>query len=262
MLGKLLKYDLKWCFKPLLIFYILAIFVTILIRIVESFEQTLILLIIDKILCGIGISMLINILINCFFRNWARFIRNIYKDESYLTHTLPVSKDKIYLSKVLTIIITLATSFIVILASLAIGALNESTWEALKAYLEETANFFNVSVSTIIITMLMAFFLEMLYMIMSGILGIIIGHKSNNLKVIKSIVAGFVIYMALSSISLLVLYVAGFLNPDVMSAFNTMEIRIDGVKSIMAIGIILYVIYNVAIYFTGYKLLKKGVNVD
>ncbi len=26
MLGKLLKYDLKWCFKPLLVFYMLAIF--------------------------------------------------------------------------------------------------------------------------------------------------------------------------------------------------------------------------------------------
>ena len=25
MLGKLLKYDLKWCFKPLLVFYMLAI---------------------------------------------------------------------------------------------------------------------------------------------------------------------------------------------------------------------------------------------
>ena len=262
MLGKLLKYDLKWCFKPLIVFYILAIFIAIIIRIVESFEQTLILLIIDKICCGIGISMMINILINCFFRNWARFIRNIYKDESYLTHTLPVGKDKIYLSKVLTIIITLATSFVIILATLAIAALNEQTWDALKIYLEETANFFNVSVFTIVITMVMAFFLEMLYMIMSGILGIIIGHKSNNLKIIKSIAIGFIVYMVLSGISLLILYVAGFLNPDVMSAFNTMEIRIDGVKSIMAIGIVLYVIYNVAIYFTGYKLLKKGVNVD
>ena len=85
MLKKLLKYDLKWCFKPLIVFYILSIFFAIMVRIVESFEQSLIILIIDKICCGVLIAMIINILINCFMRNWARFVKNIYKDESYLT---------------------------------------------------------------------------------------------------------------------------------------------------------------------------------
>ena len=47
MLKKLLKYDLEWCYKPLLVFYILAIFFSIIVRIVESFEQSLIVLIID-----------------------------------------------------------------------------------------------------------------------------------------------------------------------------------------------------------------------
>ena len=101
MLGKLLKYDLKWCFKPLLVFYMLAIFFSIIVRIVESFKQSLIILIIDKVCCGIVIAMLVNILINCFMRNWARFVKNIYKDEAYLTHTLPISKSEIYLSNCL-----------------------------------------------------------------------------------------------------------------------------------------------------------------
>ena len=86
MLKKLLKYDLKWCYKPLLVFYILAIFFSIIVRIIESFEQSLIVLIIDKICSGIVIAMIINILINCFMRNWARFVRNIYKDESYFNN--------------------------------------------------------------------------------------------------------------------------------------------------------------------------------
>ena len=116
MLGKLLKYDLKWCFKPLLVFYMLAIFFSIIVRIVESFEQSLIILIIDKVCCGIVIAMLVNILINCFMRNWARFVKNIYKDEAYLTHTLPISKSEIYLSKILTAIITLLTSFVVVVS--------------------------------------------------------------------------------------------------------------------------------------------------
>lgn len=87
--------------------------------------------------------MIVNILINCFMRNWARFVKNIYKDESYLTHTLPVSKNKIYLSKVLTAIITLLTSFIVIIACLAISALNKDTWIVLKESLEQSAIYFD-----------------------------------------------------------------------------------------------------------------------
>lgn len=262
MLKKLLKYDLKWCYKPLIVFYILAIFFSIIVRIVESFEQSLILLIIDKICCGIVIAMMINILINCFMRNWARFIRNIYKDESYLTHTLPVSKNKIYLSKILTAIITLLTSFIVIIICFAISSLNKETWFILKESLEQSAIYFNSSVFSLILVLIITIFFEFLFMMMSGILGIIIGHKSNNLKIIKSIVIAFVIYIILSSMSLGALFVAGLLNSDIMSLFNNIEVSSNAIKNMMLVSILLYAIYNLVIYFIGNKLLNKGVNVD
>ena len=262
MLKKLLKYDLKWCYKPLLVFYILAIFFSTIVRIVESFEQSLIVLIIDKICCGIVIAMIINILINCFMRNWARFVRNIYKDESYLTHTLPVSKNKIYLSKILTAIITLLTSFIVIIICLAIATLNKDTWIILKESLEQSAIYFDSSVFSLIFVMIITIFFEFLFMMMSGILGIIIGHRSNDLKIVKSIVMGFVIYMILSSMSLVALFVAGLLNSDIMSLFNNIEVSSNALKSMMLVGILVYAIYNLGIYFIGNKLFNKGVDVD
>lgn len=262
MLKKLLKYDLEWCYKPLLVFYILAIFFSIIVRIVESFEQSLILLIIDKICCGVVIAMIINILINCFMRNWARFVRNIYKDESYLTHTLPVSKNKIYLSKILTAIITLLTSFIVIIVCLAISALNKETWIILKESLEQSAIYFDSSVFSLIFVMIITIFFEFLFMMMSGILGIIIGHRSNNLKIVKSIVIGFAIYIILSSMSLGILFVIGLINPDIMSLFKNIEVGSNALKSTMLVGVLVYAIYNLGIYFIGNKLLNKGVNVD
>lgn len=262
MLKKLLKYDLEWCYKPLLVFYILAIFFSIIVRIVESFEQSLIVLIIDKICCGVVIAMIVNILINCFMRNWARFVRNIYKDESYLTHTLPVSKNKIYLSKILTAIITLLTSFIVIILCLVIATLNKETWLMLKETLEQSAIYFDSSVFSLIFIIIITIFFEFLFMLMSGILGIIIGHRANNLKIVKSIVIGFVIYMILSSISLGALFVAGLLNSDIMSLFNNIEVSSNALKSMMLVGILIYAIYNLGIYFIGNKLLNKGVDVD
>ena len=262
MLKKLLKYDLEWCYKPLIVFYILAIFFAIITRVIESFEQTLILVIIDKICSGITIAMIINILINCFMRNWARFVKNIYKDESYLTHTLPVTKNKIYLSKVLTAIITLITSSIVIVSCVAIVFLNENSWSLLKTSLEDSAISLNCSIPSLIIVLVITVFFEFLFMIMSGILGIIIGHRSNNHKIVKSIIFGFGIYMAFSIISLLVIYIAGLLNSDIMSVFNNIVVSSTALKSIMMMGIFIYAIYTCIVYFVGNKLLNKGVNVD
>ena len=39
MLGKLLKYDLKWTYKLLIVFYLLAIFFAILGRILTDIEN-------------------------------------------------------------------------------------------------------------------------------------------------------------------------------------------------------------------------------
>ena len=262
MLGKLLKYDLKWCFKPLVVFYILAIIFSIITRMIESVDQTLILLIMDKICSGVVIAMLINILINCLMRNWVRFERNIYKDESYLTHTLPVSKNKIYLSKILTAIITLFISFIVIAICLAIVGLNDITWYSLKLSLEQSAIFLNSNPLSLIIVLIITIFFEFLFMILSGILGIIIGHRSNNMKIVKSILIGMGIYMGLSLFSLAIIYMAGILSPDIMSVFNNIKVSSNAIKSIMMIGIFVYAIYNLIIYFVGNALLNKGVNVD
>ena len=262
MLGKLLKYDLKWCFKPLVVFYILAIIFSIITRMIESVDQTLILIIMDKICSGVVIAMLINILINCLMRNWVRFERNIYKDESYLTHTLPVSKNKIYLSKILTAIITLFVSFIIIVICLAIVCLNDITWYSLKLSLEQSAIFLNSSPLSLIIVLIITIFFEFLFMILSGILGIVIGHRSNNMKIVKSILIGMGIYMGLSLFSLAIIYMAGILSPDIMSVFNNIKVSSNAIKSIMIIGIFVYAIYNLMIYFIGNALLNKGVNVD
>jgi hypothetical protein len=265
MLKKLLKYDLKWCYKPLLVFYFLAIFFSIVTRIIENINNvnpTLIIVILDKICSGIVIAMIINILINCLMRIWARFVRNIYKDESYLTHTLPVSKDKIYLSKILTAIIVLLSSFIIIIICLAIIFLNNDTWLLIKQTLEQSAIYFDSSVFSLIFVMITTIFFEILFMIMSGILGIIIGHKANNVKIVKSIIVGFAIYVILSLFSLAIFYIIGLFNSNIMSIFNNIEVSSTVVKSMMLIAICIYFIYNLIIYYVGNKLLNQGVNID
>lgn len=263
MLKKLLKYDLKWSFKPLIIFYILSIFFAVVTRILGNFDNSFIFIIIDKICFGITISMIINILINNFMRVWARTIRNLYKDEAYLTHTLPVTKRTIFLSKVLTAVITTLVSFIVIVACLAICLLSKENLQILKTFMEQTAVFLNSSVSSVIIVMAITLFFEILFMIMAGILGIIIGYRSNNLKTLKSIIYGFLLYMLASTISIGILYIAGLFNSEIMKLFTSVDIiSASALKETLYVGIAIYIIYDIIYYLIGKKVLNKGVNVD
>ena len=128
--------------------------------------------------------------------------------------------------------------------------------------LEQSAVYFDSSVFSLVVTLIATIFFEFLFMLMSGILGIIIGHKSNNLKIIKSIISGFIIYMVLSLISLGILYISGLINPTIMSIFNNMEVSSNAIKSTAIIGISVYIVYTVIVYIIGNKLLNKGVNVD
>ena len=121
MLGKLLKYDSKDIYKFLSIFYSLSIFFAVLTRIFMSIENSFICYIIGRICLGTTIAMIVNIIINNVIRLWVRFKGSLYGDESYLTHTLPVSKKTIYLSKTILSIITILVSCLVVILSLFIS---------------------------------------------------------------------------------------------------------------------------------------------
>ena len=114
MLIKLLKYDLKYMIKNMSVFYILAIFFAILVRILGLFNSTTILTILNGICKGTMIAMIVNIIINTMIRSWVRYNISIYKDEAYLTHTLPITKNDIYNSKFIQTLIFFIFSFVLI----------------------------------------------------------------------------------------------------------------------------------------------------
>ena len=121
MLSKLLKYDLKYMIKNMSTFYVLAIFFAITTRILFNVEQSIIINIIGQISVGCMFAMLANILINTIMRSWVRFRDSLYRDEAYLTHTLPVTKNELYNSKFIQTLIFFFLVFIVVLISFFIA---------------------------------------------------------------------------------------------------------------------------------------------
>lgn len=263
MLKKVLKYDLKSMFKFLIKFYSLSIFFAILTRIFLNIENSFLMNIIGQICTGATIAMVFNILINNIIRFWVKFKQVLYGDESYLTHTLPIKKKTIYLSKIITAIITLFTSIIVIALTLFIAYYSKETIEIIKNFLLPFADIYGSDIIPILLVLFFILFLEFANILQIGFSGIILGHKMNNSKTGYSILFGFIVYMISQTIMLLMLFIMALFNSDIMNLFITNEmINMDSIKTVIYASSIIYSIILTVSYIVNVKLFNQGVNVD
>ena len=263
MLGKLLKYDLKWVYKLVVVFYILAFIFSVVGRGLSEIENSLVFNVASQIAFGFAISMMVSSLINSLMRLWARLVRNVYKDESYLTHTLPVEKKTIYASKVISGVVCIFTTMILAIVCLFICFYSEANIEWLKTILELAASTYNTTVMNLLLLISAVVFLEVMFILLIGYVGIIIGHRSNKNKMVKSIIISFVLYFIFQAVTLGLICVYGLFNPEIMNLINTTEmIDINAIKGVMYAACGIYVVYILFLYFLGQRKLDKGVNVE
>lgn len=261
MLGKLLKHDFKWINRVMPVDFLILFILSIVVKIVESMEQTFLLVIIDKIVSAMFIGGVVSIIITCVMRIWSRFTTNVYKDESYLTHTLPVTKNQIFDAKILASIFSIVLSALVILLCVAIVFINQDTIEMIKVMWQSLIDVYGgLFAVCFIIGIVLLVFLELVFFMMAGIFGIVIGYRSNSFKAIKSIAIGIGSYGVLSTISFIIL---GF-----MSNFADFEVFANGFPSMNTLQILgltfifVYLIYDLLYYFIAKAMLNKGVNVE
>lgn len=261
MLNKLLKYDLKNMFKFISIFYLLAIFFAILTKIFFNLEQTLIIKIIGQICVGAMFSMIASSIINTLMRSWIRFKETIYGDESYLIHTLPVTKKTLFESKFILHFITLTSTLLVSLIAIFIAYYSKDNINLLNNLLSNVTNNLNISNSLFMLVIIFILALEIFTGLESGILGIIFGYKKSNNKALYSVIFGFLIYILSQLFVLLSLFIAGLFNKNIMNIFTSNIIDFNTIKIIVIISILVYILIIVMLNFISVKELKKGVNV-
>ena len=263
MLKKLLKYDLKYIFKLLVIFYILSMLFGILTRVFFSFHNSLVLRIIGEITQGAAISMMCSTLINNILRMWVRFKTNFYGDESYLTHTLPIEKRTHYLSKILTTVITLFVSFAVICLVLFTAYYSKENLIFIKNMLFPLAEAYDSTILGIVALLVFVLFLEFLNILQCGFTGIILGHRRNTAKTGFSVLFGAIAFFVSQTIILAILFCIAIFNKDFMSLFITNNMPdIQTAKNMIYIAITCYSFVSVLICLINIRLFKKGVNVD
>ena len=263
MLKKLLKYDIKYIYKVLIVFYILSIFFGGLTRLVSLMESSTMRTIIYGILNGVTISMLFSVIINTIMRSWARFTNNIYKDEAYLTHTLPVDRKILFNSKILSIIITLFTSVLILAITIFIAYYSKENITLLRNTFSMIENIYSINMTLVITFVLIIFFLEILSMVESGYVGIILGHRKNDKRIMYSVLFGFLVYIISQILIIIFIYILGLFDSNIMLLFTSnSSIKSNTLNIIMIITTILYLIINTILYIICQKTFNKGINVD
>lgn len=256
MLKKLIKYDLIWINKFMLIYYSITFIVCLITRISSFYTSSTIGNIIYLILRGVSISAFVSCLINSVIRIWARIEVNLYKDESYLIHTLPVSKNCLYNSKILSGIISILICSFVILLCFIIGFLNKD----LILYFKNI--FGNNEITLLIIGLIITTIFEFIYMLFCGIAGMFIGHRKNNNRILKSVFTGIILYFIVQGIIISIIYFIGMFDNSLNVLFNNDPItNISVFKELLIIVNILYMIVIFILYSISKKIFKKGVNV-
>ncbi len=264
MLIKLLKYDLKYMIRNMCVFYILSVFFAITTRLLSLPEQTVMIKILSRISSGCMIAMIANIIINVMMRSWVRFRDSIYKDESYLTHTLPVTKNDLYNSKFIQTLIFFFVGFVFVILSLFIAYYTPHTWLIIKEYIKAITTGFNMSMLFFITITFAIIFLELFNAIQCGFLGIILGYKMSNGKTGLSVLFGFVFYLISQTLVLSLVFIYGLFDNSVMELFKSGTINID-VNAFRVLAIVSSILYLIIIFGMSIickKVLNKGVDIE
>ena len=264
MLNKLIKYDLKWLLKVILIFHGIGLFFGIIGRLTELLPDSPFFIFISKFCKGVCLSLIITGLVNCIIRSWVRFILNMYKDESYLTHTLPVNKNTHLLSKVLSSIIIVVISVVILLIGLFIMYYNKETLESLKLSLNILSSNLGISVIGLLLLLGIVLLTEIIFIILIGYFGIVYGYSHNYKKPLKTFIYGGVSYLVFNVTTVIMLLIGSLFNNNLKAIVlgGSTQIEFNVLVGILWFAFIVYVVYSIIVYLLMNNKFNKGVNID
>lgn len=255
MLGKLIKYDLKYVYKQLLIFYAIIFACAIVARLTDANSHVFIIKFIHEFAQGCVFGFGFGSIINASMRIWARLRLNFYGAEAYLTHTLPVSRHLLWASKFLSSLIIAATSLIVCLLAILIMFSSEDFITEWGLDDPATLKLFLIFGLTILC--------QVIYIIQSGLTGIVLGHRHNYSRLVYSVVYGIALYLVSSFVIMALAFLWAQFDPAVHALIFDGAVQTPTVINRLLLGIIAaYVVLIATTYIINDRLLARGVNVD
>lgn len=260
MLGKVLKYDLKALFRCLIPLYVLLLGLGVMVRLLGFFDNISII----AIICGLMMVALVFLAVLSFVLTGIfsvkHYLENLFKDEGYLTHTLPVKKGTLLVSKVLSSLITFILTALVLLVSLLIAFYQEGLFgDVIKAF---NLSFFGTKVYEVILFMIVYGIIAYLTTILMIYAAIAIGFSRSSNKVVSSVVCAFVFYFVMEFIYLVILSAIIVINPTFISNLDSEVFMMRDLICFFAIFMVLTALLGGVYYYISYRYMNKKLNLE
>ena len=260
MLGKVLKYDLKALCRYLIPLYAVLLGLGVMIRLLGFFDNISII----AIICGLMIVALVLVSVFSFVLTGIfsvkHYLENLFKDEGYLTHTLPVKKGTLLISKVLTSLITLILTSLVLLISLLIAFYQEGLFsEVIKAF---GLSIYGMKVYEFLLFMIVYGVIGYLTTILMVYAAISVGYSKSSNKLVSSVVCALIFYFAMEVIYLGLLSMIIIINPTFISNLDNEVFMMQDLISFFTVFMILTALIGGVYYYISYRFMNKKLNLE
>ncbi len=258
MLLKLMKYDLKSILKKMVFYYIVVVGLAILSKVLYLiFKNTRFIAIasLPMVIYFLSLSACITV---TMIISMIRYYKNMLSDEGYLTHTLPVKRNSILLSKLLSTVIAEIISILVMVISVFIFSP-----KIFILLLDEILIAIQLLISNYSGTVFYIAFLIILEIIIYSVCKVTqvamclsLGASHNKNKLVMAFVYYICINFALQIIGGILISVGSI----IIASLPTLTIHTFYV--VIYIVIIFTLLYLVGTYLVNYFTLKKRLNLQ
>lgn len=261
MLKKLLKYDMKMLGKALLPYAAVLLLLSIITRGINTLEKSFSFLKIISTPINLAfVVLLVGSLFYTFFVTMKRYYINLFKDEGYLTHTLPVTKNQLITSKMLSSMIFFVGMLFVLVLSLLIGY--GDVFSSFFTAMNEMIHSMNLPLVPSYIVVVLTFFVSYVSSILLLYLSIALGHTRPSNKIMYSVVFGIVLYSVSQLIGLLEIGILYLIYPNMLqelsNAVPSGSIMATTMIMNLVVGVILTALYQWGTNF----VLNKNLNLE
>ena len=261
MFIKLFKNDLKRDLRWMWILFVFTIAFAGLSRGCKELGDNLMFFkILSIVFDSVFYSLLVNVIIQPFLRSFMNFTKSFYGDESYLTHTLPVTKNQLFNSKFLTAVVEIVLGFACLVVSLLIRYVTPTMFKTLKLLLSTVVSG-NFQVGFILSLFIALVVVEFLMFISIILFSVVIAYRAKEKRVLKTFLLTVGISFIAMTVLSFVMAIVLLINKVNLNS-STLVLTSTAFTSILLSGIIVYSTTIVLFYFLAKKEFSKGVNVD
>ncbi len=257
MLGKVLKYDLKSMGKSLFPLYAGLIVLALVLKVISFITDSVSAFkFVYNIMFIFFIILVIGGLFYTFLVSIMRYYKNLYSDEGYLTHTLPVGTNSLLFSKVVSSLVYIVLSVIISFISIIIVLGYNDVVSVLKEGLEFFSLCFDMSVFSIAMWAIFFLLLSYICYVLMVYAGISLGNMHSKNKIVFSVIYTVVIYYITQMLGVLLIGIMFLVNPDIMSQLDQAIPDKEYFIWIMGCGMGLNLVLLFTCYFICYNRLK------